>query len=116
MSMQDWTAVVVHGIKKRPADRARAPHILVPKRSANAGLERKIEEGRVKTERVPKDVRTDLVKRRVLGGLTQATLAQAMNVPTKSITNVENGKATYNKAFISRIRQTIARKQKAMKK
>ena len=61
----------------------------------------------LKHKYVPKDVAMEIQKMRQAKDLTIKELATKLNIPKQDITNIEQGKALYNKALINKIKRGL---------
>ena len=70
-------------------------------------MEKKIEDGKMRTEKVDKDKSLSIQQKRLSKGLTQKDLAQKLNIPIKTLNEIESGKGKNNPQIISRINRYL---------
>lgn len=117
MEHQDWKTVVVR--KKKGSAINNSENKVVNKTTAyNAGKNinnknkmhsRKLDQSEdLKHTYVPKEVAMEIQKLRQAKGLTIKDLATRLNIPKQDLTNIEQGKALYNKAQINKIKRNLS--------
>jgi len=107
---QDWEPVI---LRKKPPQAA-APQTLVEKKvdfkSQNASINLKKVADETETfhhNLVSKEDARAVIQGRVAKKLTQEKLAQALNLPVKTIADIERGVAIYNGSIIARIKRFL---------
>lgn len=113
---QDWKPVVVRKNKKNSIHNSEnKPDQKVVGYNANKNTNGKTkmhskkldETEELKHKYVPKDVAMEIQKMRQAKDLTIKELATKLNIPKQDITNIEQGKALYNKALINKIKRGL---------
>ena len=113
---QDWKPVVVRKNKKNSIHNSEnKPDQKVVGYNANKNINGKTkmhskkldETEELKHKYVPKDVAMEIQKMRQAKDLTIKELATKLNIPKQDITNIEQGKALYNKALINKIKRGL---------
>lgn len=124
MAHQDWNPVVIH--KKPPSSaELRDPKVLAeairsgrnvhtehrPRHDGGkaARVEKKAEagEGDFRHAHVPTEIRSRIVRHRTAKHMTQAQLAQAVNLPQRVVQEYENGKAIPDAATLNRLARAL---------
>ena len=70
-------------------------------------MEKKIEEGNLKHDKVKLDISKTIQQKRLELGMTQKDLANKLNIPVKTIIDIESGKANKNQQLISKIKRNL---------
>ena len=116
LSHQDWKPVVVRKNKKNSIHNSEnKPTQKVVGYNANKNTNGKtnihskklVDTEELKHTYVPKDIAMEIQKLRQSKNLTIKELATKLNIPKQDIINIEQGKALYNKALITKIKRGI---------
>ena len=113
MEHQDWEQYIVHckGSEKNKRDKKEKE-----KERKNTGvnnflkdnkLEKKIEEGKLKHDKVDKDLCKKIQQARLSMGLTQKDLANKISLQVSVVSEIECGKAKYNSQQIQKIKRVL---------
>jgi len=108
MDHQDWEPIYLH-LKKHtdPKKKSKDSKVNTYVPSKESKLEKKIDEGDLKIKKTPAEIGKIIQGRRTAMGLTQKELAQRINIPAKTILEIESGKAKHNPQVISKIKRAL---------
>ena len=108
MEHQDWDVIYTRGNKelnkKKEKEKETKKSNTIIKENK---LEKKINEGNLKHDKVKLDISKQIQQKRLEMGMTQKDLANKLNVRASVIVDYENSKAIFNKGFIRRIEQIL---------
>jgi len=108
MEHQDWDVIYTRGNKelnkKKEKEKETKKSNTIIKENK---LEKKINEGNLKHDKVKLDISKQIQQKRLEMGMTQKDLANKLNVPIKTIIEIESGKAKKNPQLVSKIKRNL---------
>jgi len=113
MEHQDWENYIIHckggdktldGKDKIPDDKKKNTDVL----QKDTKLEKKIEEGNMKHQKIDPELSKKIQQGRLSKGLTQKQLANQLSIPVTEINEIENGRFTYNGQKISKVKRFLS--------
>ena len=115
MEHQDWTPVI---LTKNPQKNYTQKELEEHQKKQEEKLKKKAEEdNEVKAPpKVSNELKKSLQQARISKKMSQKDLATKLNVPTKTITDYENGKIVPNNQFISKMEKILNVKLPRIKK
>jgi len=114
MEHQDWTPVYIRANKyldtKKKGEKTEGEQTEGDKInhfSKENKIDKKIEEGKLKHDKTPAEFGKLVQARRLSQNMTQKDLAQRLNLPVKTINEIECGKAKHNPQVVSKIKRIL---------
>jgi|TARA_B110000285_G_C15079596_1_gene592732 ribosome-binding protein aMBF1 (putative translation factor) len=114
MEHQDWENYIIHckdgkntmkdGQDKTPEVQKKNTGVL----QKDTKLEKKIEEGKLKHQKIDPELSKKIQQGRLSKGLTQKQLANQLSIPVTEINEMENGKFPYNGQKISKVKRILS--------
>ena len=113
MEHQDWENYIIHcnggdkkldGKDKIPEEKKKNKDVL----QKDTKLEKKIEEGNLKHQKIDPELSKKIQQGRLSKGLTQKQLANQLSIPVTEINEIENGRFTYNGQKISKVKRFLS--------
>lgn len=104
MEHQDWKTIYVKS-NKQPDNKTQKQQS--QSNNFEKKMEEKIENGNMRTEKIDKDKSLSIQQKRQSKGLTQKDLANKLNIPVKTINEIESGKGNKNPQIINRINRYL---------
>ena len=113
MEHQDWENYIIHckggdknldGKDKIPDEKKKNTDVL----QKDTKLEKKIEEGNLKHQKIDPELSKKIQQGRLSKGLTQKQLANQLSIPVTEINEIENGRFTYNGQKISKVKRFLS--------
>lgn len=102
MEHQDWKTIYVKS-NKQPDNKTQKKQY----NNFEKKMEKNIENGNMRTEKIDKDKSLSIQQKRQSKGLTQKDLANKLNIPVKTINEIESGKGNKNPQIINRINRYL---------
>ena len=108
MEHQDWNTLYVRANKnskdkkEKQKEGTKSNHFLKENK-----IEKKIEEGNLKHDKTPSELGKIIQSKRLSQNMTQKDLAQKLNIPVKTINEIESGKAKHNPQVVSKIKRIL---------
>ena len=109
MDHQDWDVIYTRGNKELNKKKEKEKE----KNKSNTSfvkekkIDKKIEEGNLKHDKIKLDSSKQIQQQRLKLGMTQKDLAKKLNIPVKTIIEIESGKANKNQQLISKIKRNL---------
>ena len=109
MEHQDWNTIYTRASKHidKKEKKEKEKNTKTQQFSKINKIEKKIEEGNLKHDKTPADLGKLIQQRRLSQNMTQKDLAQKINVPVKTINELELGKAKHNPQVVSKIKRIL---------
>ena len=111
MEHQDWESIIIKAKHKDGTGytdtKTQEDQQKVNFNNFEKKFEKNIENGTMKTVKVDKNKSLSIQQKRLAKGLTQKDLANKINVPIKTINEIESGKAKNNPQIINRINRIL---------
>ena len=104
---QDWDPIYVRANKYIEKKDKKEKNTKVQQFSKINKLEKKIEDGNLKHDKTPSNFGKIVQQRRLEKNMTQKDLAQKINLPVKTINEIECGKAKHNPQVVSKIKRIL---------
>ena len=115
MEHQDWENYIIHckdgkkptmkdGHEKTPEVKKKNTGVL----QKDTKLEKKIEEGKLKHQKIDPELSKKIQQGRLSKGLTQKQLANQLSIPVTEINEMENGKFVHNGQKISKVKRFLS--------
>ena len=104
MEHQDWKTIYVKS-NKQPDNKTQKQQS--QSNNFEKKMEEKIENGNMRNEKIDKDKSLSIQQKRQSKGLTQKDLANKLNIPVKTINEIESGKGNKNPQIINRINRYL---------
>ena len=104
MEHQDWKTIYVKS-NKQPDNKTQKQQS--QSNNFEKKMEKNIENGNMRTEKIDKDKSLSIQQKRQSKGLTQKDLANKLNIPVKTINEIESGKGNKNTQIINRINKYL---------
>ena len=104
MEHQNWKTIYVKSNKQQDnKTHAQKSNFYNPEKK----LDKNIENGKMRTEKIDKDKSLSIQQKRQSKGLTQKDLANKLNIPVKTINEIESGKGNKNPQIINKINRYL---------
>ena len=106
MEHQDWKTIYVKSNKhhdSKTQTQQKQSHF----NNFEKKLDKNIENGKMRTEKIDKDKSLSIQQKRQSKGLTQKDLANILNIPVKTINEIESGKGNKNPQIINKINRYL---------
>jgi ribosome-binding protein aMBF1 (putative translation factor) len=107
MQHQDWNTIYVRANDVITSKKISEKKSTESKFLKENKMEKKIEEGNLKHDKVKLDIGKQIQAKRLELGLTQKDLANKINIPVKTINEIESGKANKNQQLINKIKRFL---------
>ena len=107
MNHQDWDTIYVMGNNELNNKKDKLKPKINKPISEEKKLENKIEKGDLKHKKTPTELGKQIQKDRLKLNMTRKDLAYKINLPIKTIDDIENGKAKYNPQHINKIKRIL---------
>tara|TARA_B100000035_G_scaffold309691_1_gene316274 strand:+ start:1203 stop:1595 length:393 start_codon:yes stop_codon:yes gene_type:complete len=107
MEHQDWDTVYTKASKHIDKKDKKEKNIKTQQFSKINKIEKKIEEGNLKHDKTPAELSKLIQQKRLSQNMTQKDLAQKINVPVKTINELESGRAKHNPQIVSKIKRIL---------
>jgi len=109
MEHQDWTPVYIRANKllDKKNDEGNTDRDKINLFSKENKIDKKIEEGQLKHDKTPHEFGKLVQVKRLEKNMTQKDLAQKLNLPAKTINEIECGKAKHNPQVVSKIKRIL---------
>ena len=102
MEHQDWKTIYVKSNKHQDS-KTQTQHF----NNFEKKMDKNIENGKMRTEKIDKDKSLSIQQKRQSIGLTQKDLANKLNIPVKTINEIESGKGNKNPQIINKINRYL---------
>ena len=103
---QDWDPIYVRAKKHIEKDNKEI-NTKIQQFSKINKIEQKIESGNLKHDKTPAEFGKLIQKKRLEKNMTQKYLAQKINIPVKTINEIESGRAKHNPQVVSKIKRIL---------
>ena len=109
MEHQDWDKIILRAKKenKLDTDKTQSQQTKSNFNNFENNLDKNIENGTMRTKKVEKDKSLSIQQKRLSKGLTQKDLANKLNIPVKTLNEIESGKAKHNPQIMSRLNRIL---------
>ncbi len=104
---QDWNTVTLKTKKTIKQENKQNTKKLSQAQQRDNKLLKKAENDELKHDKVPQDLRTQIIQKRASLKWKQKDLAQKCNFPVTVINEIESGKAIYNPQHINKIKRIL---------
>ncbi len=114
MEHQDWENYIIHcNDKKKTPNQEKTPESKVTAKNVSVlqkdtKLEKKIEDGKLKHQKIDSELSKKIQQGRLSKGLTQKQLANQLSIPVNEINEMENGKFVHNGPKISKVKRFLS--------
>ena len=114
MEHQDWENYIVHckGVTKQPnketVGKEKAKKANTDTIQKDTKLEKKIEDGNLKHQKIDSELSKQIQQRRLSKGLTQKQLANQLSIPVNEINEMESGRFVHNGQKISKVKRILS--------
>ena len=107
MEHQDWNTLYVNCKVADKTNNSKPSNNKTFIANPEKKMEKQIEDGKLKHNIVDPDFSKKVQQKRLSMGLTQKQLAQKLNMPVQTISEIESGKSKYNPQIFNKIKRII---------